>query len=269
MFSRPIPGITPTEVIHTRQQRNDYKKNKTLEKLIGAAGDMLEERASFSVSTLAERAGSARRTVHKYWQSIIDALGVQWVDLPCLQPLANGGWQSVKVYLAVNEEARQELKKQLENARINGRSQRYSSTIIANGSTVDLAIPADFEIDISKLPIPAKEQIKEAQPQTEPSVDHEPSPIVQPIRLPTVIQADISPLDRRIMCERYLKPDDIDHIRQYRLGQSQYYRHRQFKKERTIAPGEIKTKYDLIRWQDEPLDKADAIKTDSTGWAAT
>ena len=160
MFSRPIPGVTPNEVIYTREQKKEYKVNKTLEKLIGAAGHMLDEWNSFSVSTLADRAQSARRTVNKYWYEVVKGLDIQWIDLPCIQWLKDGGPRHVTVRLAFNEQGYRTLKKRIKSERSLCDQYTIDNIFIMNGSHSDLSIPEGFEIDVKNMISDTKQSTK-------------------------------------------------------------------------------------------------------------
>lgn len=162
MFSRPIPGHAPTHTIYTREQKQEYKVNKTLERLIAAAGRMLEASNSFSISTLAEAAGAARKTVHKYWQNVIDEFGINWIDLDCLQPMAGGGLRPVKVRLALNGEGQSTLKECIAEIKDHCMIHSLLYSNIGNGSYSDLAIPAGFLLDLKLPSPPAKLNIEEA-----------------------------------------------------------------------------------------------------------
>lgn len=91
LFSRPIPGLAPTQIIRDRATRATQRTAQTLNRLIEAGRALLADVGAFSVETIEMVTKCSVNTVRKYWLDVTAALDCNWFDLPVIQPLNNGG----------------------------------------------------------------------------------------------------------------------------------------------------------------------------------
>ena len=89
LFSLPLPGLTPTEVIDeaTTSQSNSGRQATTILRLIGGARQILDRgQRQISVADLVTVTGASAVTVRKHWQEIAQALALEaayaWVSGP-------------------------------------------------------------------------------------------------------------------------------------------------------------------------------------------
>ena len=108
LFSRPIPGIRPTQVITERPggpNKATQRKADMLQRLADSAQALVSEDGGFTLTTLSGCADVSRPTANKYWLDTIGVLpDVNGMDIFCIQPMANGGSKQVTVRLAVRSD---------------------------------------------------------------------------------------------------------------------------------------------------------------------
>jgi hypothetical protein len=151
MFSRPIPGLRPTQAVTerpTQAQKADLRTQEAIDKLLSAARELVEEHGGFALTTLYTAADVSKSTAWKYWEDVTTQLkkemGARWFDMPCLQPLVSGGKRSVVVRVVLSDEI-------VQNAKMSVVRGRYNSPLIAFANDRQLGvldlIPGGWEID--------------------------------------------------------------------------------------------------------------------------
>lgn len=168
LFSRPIPGVTPTQVI-TEKARADKRKERTsksLDAIVNAARHLLDTMGGFNSKMLIEASEAAPATVRKYYEQALlelrnDGVDVNWIDVPMVQVLANGAEMKRDMRLAMGPECREELRSSI--AHTQTLYVDHDSNYIENISTVihvqslestkGLAeiIPSGWGIDLSSF----------------------------------------------------------------------------------------------------------------------
>lgn len=118
MFSRPVPSLQPTEVIKERQDKPPMQsKQAALEKLIKAAQELIEKEPGFALATLAEQSGVSLPTVRKHWETLTTQMGLNWIDLPCLQTMTQEGKRSRTVRIAMTPKLVESIRLHVRNGR--------------------------------------------------------------------------------------------------------------------------------------------------------
>lgn len=148
MFSRPIPGLKPTQII------KDYKapstkalerKQETLRRLVDAGQALLAELGGFTVATLGIAANVSVNTARKYFTEVIDAVAANAVQIPLVQSMKDGG----RVRFSVNAALSDSMYK---NYKLPADHDRYQldliSIVISRQPTVNASA---FAIDLATL----------------------------------------------------------------------------------------------------------------------
>lgn len=149
MFSRPIPGLRPSQLVTDRptaESKQAARRAATIDKLMAVAGDLVGEMGGFAADLLAAGAAVSVNTARKYLGDICTALGLNNFVLPALQRLANGATVKREVTLVVTPGIVASIKKHVDHER-NNRDK------ITNVIYVHLAqfLPSTWIIDIDTI----------------------------------------------------------------------------------------------------------------------
>lgn len=165
MFSRPIPGLRPSQLVTDRptaESKQAAKRAATMEKLLTVAGDLVGEMGGFAADLLAAGAAVSVNTARKYLGDICTALGLNTFVLPALQSLANGATVKREVSLVVTPDIVASIKKHVDHER-NNRDK------ITGVICVHLAkfLPSTWAIDIDTI----LATLAPSMPEPSPNVD--------------------------------------------------------------------------------------------------
>ncbi|MDQ3248508.1 MAG: hypothetical protein M3Q45_04795, partial [Chloroflexota bacterium] len=163
MFSRPIPGLRPTQIIRdyaaTSAGRAEQRQ-AILSSLIEAGGALIDDVGGFTVESLAGLSESSVNTVRKYWQDITTALSLHWLDLPVLQTLNHGTARARTLRVALPREAMDKCKMHVDHERYKNRFITfviYVQPLLPHGWTIDESILHDMMNMGPAAPEPVKE----------------------------------------------------------------------------------------------------------------
>lgn len=149
MFSRPIPGLRPSQLVTDRptvESKQAAKRAATMETLLTVAADLVSDMGGFAADLLAAGADVSINTAKKYLGDICAALGLNRFTLPALQSLANGAVVKREIALVVEPGIVKKIKMHVDHVR-NNRDR------ITHAIHVHLAkfIPSTWVIDIDSM----------------------------------------------------------------------------------------------------------------------
>ena len=152
LFSRPIPGLPPTQTITDRvtSPATTKRRQETLDRLLTAAKDLIDNRGAFSRPMLTEASGVHYRTVDKYWEQMTSSLSLNWFDMPVIQTLATGGKRKTQIRIALPATV-------VADARLYVTRGRYQNLFIAIARHIQPCIPDGWEVDLPPTPGPVEE----------------------------------------------------------------------------------------------------------------
>ena len=245
LFARPVPGLRPTLVLKDRQRTTTARDRtrKTVDQLLDASRVLVERQGGYNLTQLSEQSGTDRKTARKYWETVTKSEGLNWFDLPVVQPLQNGGTKEAEVRIALSPES-------VENARIHDWDERYKNFFISIVPVVYPMIPDGWTLN---LPDPVEPTIiAPAAP--------EPTPNLPQI---DVDQQDLDvlvPLLVRVVAGQTLAIDEVQRL----MGVVNTYKLRTWVDAvaYTNGNGSLGTSAWSVRNADQLLDLVSAMKAD-------
>lgn len=165
MFSRPIPGLKPTQIVKdykTASNRQAQTKQSTLERLTDAGRRLLASVGGFTLKSLADEAGAAVNTADKYFADVTTALDLNWFDTPVAQKLVSGAACQRTLRVAIPKSV-------IEKYRLPVNHGHYKYDLISIVIYMQPLLPADWVIDQPSLAPLILEAAPEPQPQPEPA----------------------------------------------------------------------------------------------------
>lgn len=147
LFSRPIPGLKPTEAVTAHQTASATKHNTqdTVDKLVKAAMSILDDYEGFTMPTLTRAAGVSKNTVSNYWVDVTyKALGMQSIQIPVIQTLTTGGQRKTEINVALNSDGMQKLS-------LYASQSRYKESTITSLTYIQCLLPSSYVLDFDTL----------------------------------------------------------------------------------------------------------------------
>jgi hypothetical protein len=146
MSSRPVPGLPPTQIIteRTAAPKAAQRTQETLDRIIGAAKELVDIQSGFTIPALAEASGSSPNSVRKYWQNITTALGLKWLNLPAIQKMSKGGERKTEVRVALKPELVQQVRLYVDH-------ERYKDSLITFVIHIQPLLPDAYSLDLDTL----------------------------------------------------------------------------------------------------------------------
>jgi DNA primase len=172
MFSRPIPGLKPTQVIKdykVASNRHAQTKQDTIKRLVDAGKDLIADVGGFTVESLAALAEASVNTAKKYWQDVAVALDLNWFDVPVSQTLISGASRLRALRMAIPKSV-------IEKHRLPVDHDAYQYNLIGIVIYMQPLLPCGWVIDQINL----SSLIKSAPPSAEPQPEPQPEPAKQP-----------------------------------------------------------------------------------------
>lgn len=172
MFSRPIPGLKPTQIVKdykTASNRHAQTKQETIKRLVDAGQALIADVGGFTVESLAMVADASVNTAKKYWPDVTTALDMNWFDAPVTHPLATGG---------INHRAQRVAlpKTTMEKYRLHADHDGYKYNLIGIVIHMQPLLPHNWVIDQASL----SSLITDAQPAPEMESEALPQPHTAP-----------------------------------------------------------------------------------------
>lgn len=149
MFSRPIPGLRPSQLVTDRptaESKQAAKRAATMETLLRVATDLVSDMGGFAADLLAAGADVSINTARKYLPEVCTALGLKWLILPALQGLANGAVVKREITLVVEPGIAKSIKMYADHDRNN--KDRITHVICVH---LDKFLPSTWVIDIDSM----------------------------------------------------------------------------------------------------------------------
>ena len=146
LFSRPIPGLRPTQIVTERNTPTKVAaiSQETVDKIISAAIALLDEQPGFTVPALATKAEVSPHTIKKYQRVISESTGVNWLDLPVKQILITGGTRNTQIQLALTSEV-------VDQTRLYVMHGRYKNDLITAVHHIQSLLPSAYKLDVDAL----------------------------------------------------------------------------------------------------------------------
>ena len=203
MFSRPIPGLKPTQIVKdykTASNRHAQTRQETIKRLVDAGQALIADVGGFTVESLAMVADASVNTAKKYWTDVTTVLDMNWFDAPVTHPLATGGINHRALRVALP-------KTTMEKYRLHVDHERYKYNLISIVIHMQPLLPKGWVIDQTSL----GSLISDAPPAPEAQPEAAPEMVLE-VAQPQPLTLEAAPSDLKRFLLRSLQPAELPSI---------------------------------------------------------